>query len=141
MPIELFRSTSLLPLGAEVSAQDFLDAARGAGEYLRDFAVEGERGIFWRQAPGAEPQIEFYAGSAGIVLFYLQLAAATGESAYLEDAIRGGEFIVSELRRTGYNYPIASAFAEFEPYRHNETTFYAGGFAGVAFVLIELAKA
>ncbi|MDR2106187.1 MAG: hypothetical protein LBP24_02125 [Coriobacteriales bacterium] len=149
MATELFRSTSLLPLEADASAEDFLNAAKAAGDYLRTFATEGEQGIYWRQesgqapdqAPEAAPQIDFYTGNAGIIVFYLQLAAVTGDTSYLEDALRGGEYIVSELRRTNYAYPITSGFADFEPYRNNESTFYAGGFSGVAFALVELAKA
>ncbi|AEF84476.1 conserved hypothetical protein [Treponema primitia ZAS-2] len=132
---------NLYPVHTEAAARDYLLGARTTAEYIRSSAVSDEKGVFWQDEKGQEPQIDFYNGSAGIIIFFLQLAKATGDGSYLQDALGGGNYILNELKRTNYEYPIKSKFASFHTYVENAPTFYTGGFAGVAFSLIELSKA
>ncbi|MGV9329397.1 lanthionine synthetase LanC family protein [Streptosporangium sandarakinum] len=83
-------------------AETPLTAAIMAGRWIRSAAVDDERGRHWRANPDArgrsalspEPG-SLYAGAAGIVLFFLELAAATGHEAYLEDARAGARHLAA----------------------------------------------
>jgi lantibiotic modifying enzyme len=119
----------------------YLDTARATAQAIRAGAVVTPTGTYWVNPEGPNPQIDFYHGSAGFILFFIQLERITGDQSYLADARAGGDYILAELTRTNYAYPITSAHSAVLPYQHNETTFLSGGFAGVAFALVELAKA
>ncbi|MGI5271913.1 lanthionine synthetase LanC family protein [Nonomuraea sp. CA-218870] len=82
-----------------------LSAAILAGRWIRSAAVDGGQGRHWlanpdprgRSAVTAEPS-SLYSGAAGIVLFFLELAAATGHEAYLEDARAGARRLAATWR-------------------------------------------
>ncbi|WP_049563761.1 lanthionine synthetase LanC family protein [Nonomuraea sp. SBT364] len=82
-----------------------LDAAIEAARWIRSAAVDDGSRRHWaanpdhggRAAVPAEPA-SLYAGAAGIVLFFLELAAATGDEAYLEDARAGARYLVATWR-------------------------------------------
>ncbi|MEV5408886.1 lanthionine synthetase LanC family protein [Thermopolyspora sp. NPDC052614] len=82
-----------------------LAAAILAGRWIRAAAVDDEHGRFWRPNPDPrgrsavtpEPA-SLYSGAAGIVLFFLELAAATGHEAYLEDARKGADRLAATWR-------------------------------------------
>ncbi|GIH27181.1 hypothetical protein Aph01nite_54910 [Acrocarpospora phusangensis] len=83
-------------------AESPVPAAIGAGRWIRAAAVDDERGRHWRPnpdpdgrsaAPGQEASL--YSGAAGIVLFFLELAAATGDDTYLRDAELGADYLVA----------------------------------------------
>jgi lantibiotic modifying enzyme len=87
-------------------AETPLTAAILAGRWIRSAAVDGAPGRGWRANPDPrgrsalaipEPG-SLYAGAAGIVLFFLELAAATGHEAYLEDAREGARYLVTTWR-------------------------------------------
>lgn len=77
-------------------AETPLHAAIMAGRWIRSAAVDDDLGRGWLANPdpqgtsaSASNPSSLYAGAAGIVLFFLELAAATGQEAYLEDARAG----------------------------------------------------
>lgn len=82
-----------------------LTAAILAGRWIRSAAIDDEHGRYWRANPDVrgrsavtpEPA-SLYSGAAGIVLFFLELAAATGHEAYLEDARKGAERLAATWR-------------------------------------------
>ncbi|WP_157247533.1 lanthionine synthetase LanC family protein [Nonomuraea typhae] len=82
-----------------------LNAAILAGRWIRTAAHDDERGRRWqanpdrrgRAAVAAEPA-SLYAGAAGIVVFFLELAAATGHEAYLEEARCGARYLAATWR-------------------------------------------
>lgn len=82
-----------------------LNAAILAGRWIRSAAVDDHRGRHWqanpdsrgRSAVGTE-SASLYAGAAGIVLFFLELAAATGHEAYLDDARAGARYLAATWR-------------------------------------------
>ncbi|MBG0822668.1 lantibiotic modifying-like protein [Planomonospora sp. ID91781] len=86
-------------------AETPLTAAVMAGRWIRSAAVDDGRGRHWKANPdprgrsalAAEPA-SLYAGAAGIVLFFLELAAATGHEAYLEDARAGARYLAATWR-------------------------------------------
>ncbi|MEU7916094.1 lanthionine synthetase LanC family protein [Microbispora bryophytorum] len=92
-------------------AETPLTAAIMAGRWIRTAAVDDESGRRWRANPdphgraappgGPAPlySASLHSGAAGIVLFFLELAAGTGHDAYLEDARAGARYLASTWRR------------------------------------------
>lgn len=86
-------------------AETPVTAAIMAGRWIRQAAVDDARGRHWRAHPdrdgraaiAAEPA-SLYGGAGGIVLFFLDLAAATGHEAYLEDARAGARYLAVTWR-------------------------------------------
>jgi lantibiotic modifying enzyme len=82
-----------------------LTAAILAGRWIRSAAADDEHGRRWVANPDPrggsavtpEPW-SLYSGAAGIVLFFLELAAATGHEAYLEDARAGARRLADTWR-------------------------------------------
>ncbi len=70
-----------------LAVTDFLDAQQ----------LVTDSGITWRRVPEGEPASTLYHGSAGIVLFYLELHRATGEQRYLDTAKAAGTSLLSSL--------------------------------------------
>jgi len=117
---------------------DYLQAAQQAAVWIRSAEVKVEGGGFWLPDPDHPSQAAtvslpngFYSGSAGVVLFLIELAAATGDLSYLEDARRGGDYLLRSWRAT------AATKGEVPG---AELGFYTG-LTGTAFVLAELWKA
>lgn len=82
-----------------------LNAAILAGRWIRSAAADDEHGRHWRPNPdhrgrsAVAPQpASLYAGAAGIVLFFLELAATTGHEGYLEDARAGARRLAATWR-------------------------------------------
>ncbi|MBF8189411.1 lantibiotic modifying-like protein, partial [Nonomuraea sp. K274] len=82
-----------------------LTAALRAGRWIRSAAADDEHGRRWlanpdpRGASAVTPEPwSLYSGAAGIVLFFLELAAASGHEAYLEDARAGARRLAATWR-------------------------------------------
>jgi lantibiotic modifying enzyme len=119
--------TALAALGSRdvpVASSGYLDAARGAAVWLRTAAIRSGAGVVWPADPTdrASVNTSLYAGTPGVVLFFLEMAEATGDGRYLQDARAGADSLVAGL---------ADA----------EGTGLWEGSAGIAFVLQETAKA
>jgi lantibiotic modifying enzyme len=113
------------PAVGQESGARYLGAARSAATWVRSVAVTTAKGRDWPADPAAKPPAanpSLYAGTPGVVLFFLELARATGDRSYLDDAARGAETV------------LASATAE-------QGCGLWEGLAGSAFVLQETAKA
>ncbi|MEV7807909.1 lanthionine synthetase LanC family protein [Microbispora sp. NPDC088329] len=100
-------------------------AAVTAARWVRSAAVDDDLGRRWRANPdprgrsaAAGDDASLYSGAAGVVLFFLELAAATGHEAYLEDALAGARRLAVVWRE------------------RRDPTFYHG-LAGVLFALAE----
>ncbi|GII56662.1 hypothetical protein Pth03_50510 [Planotetraspora thailandica] len=80
-------------------------AAVLAGRWVRSAAADDGLGRHWvanpdpqgRSANAGHPS-SLYSGAAGIVLFFLELAAATGHEAYLDDALAGARYLAATWR-------------------------------------------
>ncbi len=105
-------------------APQYLDAARGAAAWLRAVAVRSEEGTVWPADPSDCTSVNatLYAGTPGVVLFFVELAQATGDRRYLDDARKGADSLLGAVR-------------------HAEGDGLWEGSAGIAFVLQEVAKA
>src|SRR4051794_38866466 len=67
----------------------YLDAAVKAAHWIHTARVETPQGVLWLTGPerpeGLDTTPNLYTGSAGVVLFLLELAQATGDKAYREE--------------------------------------------------------
>ncbi|GAA3036835.1 lanthionine synthetase LanC family protein [Streptosporangium longisporum] len=82
-----------------------LATAVEAARWIRSAAVDDERGRHWRANPdphgrAAMPDhpLSLYSGAAGIVLFFLEVAAATGDDGYLGDVRAGARHLMATWR-------------------------------------------
>jgi lantibiotic modifying enzyme len=138
--------TSLVSWGAEVTPKaqisdsnaDLLSGALEAARWIRSVEKDSPQGRYWLPEPDhpekattVSPVNGIYSGSAGIVLFFLQLAKATGDPSYLVDAKMGAEFLVATWRDLSIEKERLSGM---------NLSFY-NGLSGVTFVLTETWKA
>jgi len=122
LPIDrLAAQFRLTPLPTHAS---YLETALAAERWLARAAVDDGRGRTWPADPldRASVQHNLYSGSPGVVLFYLELAHATGDARWLAPARAGADYLVATLPAAG------SALGE------GGTGLYTG-VAGVAYVL------
>jgi lantibiotic modifying enzyme len=77
----------------------YLEAARRAERWIRRSAVRDGNSVTWPWDPEATKKVEtsLYTGAAGVILFYLELHHATGDSEYLEEAARGARWLEVSL--------------------------------------------
>ncbi len=122
-------AATLLLLVAVVAAPlaragEYLNAALDAATWVSSTAVSTPHGTAWPSDPSkaATVSTSLYYGNAGIVLFLLELHAATGDGTWLQKA------------RAGADYLLAHQADE------RETGLYEGT-AGIAFALTETFKA
>src|SRR6185437_7488784 len=115
---------------------DYAATARDVVRWIR--AAEIDKSGVWRPEP-EHPEVKatvslpngFYTGSAGLVLFFIELADATGDKSYLDDARRGGDYLVRSWRETAAG-PSQMGGTQFSLYT---------GLAGTLFALAVLWKA
>ncbi len=82
-----------------------LEAARSTAQWIQNAQKQDERGVWWLPDPDHPDQLTtfsapntIYSGTAGTVLFFIQLAQATGDAAYLETAQRGADYLAATWR-------------------------------------------
>ena len=117
----------------------YLDAAKETAQWIRAAGKNTGRGTYWlpdpdhpEKATTVSPVSAIYSGSAGIVLFFLELAKATGNDSYLNDAKSGADYLANTWEESfGRD---AGLFKGLE-------LGFASGLAGTAFVLGEAWKA
>jgi hypothetical protein len=120
----------------------FLESAKGTAQWIESAQKQDARGAYWLPEPDHPEKATtvsaanaIYSGSAGTVLFFIQLANATGESRHLDTASLGADYLVATWRdlvdKPGEGLLSGPGL---------DLAFY-GGLSGVAFVLNEVAKA
>jgi lantibiotic modifying enzyme len=82
-------------------AAGYLDAAVKAYRWIRTARIETPDGYMWLAGPerpdGLDAAAHLYTGGAGIVLFLLELARASGDKAYREEAAFGADVLIASL--------------------------------------------
>jgi lantibiotic modifying enzyme len=121
---------------------DFLKTAVSAAQWIQSAQKNDASGISWIPDPDrpdnpttVSAANAIYSGSAGTVLFFIQLARATNDPKYLESAEAGADYLVATWRDLiGESSPglLSGLGLNLSLY---------GGLAGLAFVLNETAKA
>jgi uncharacterized protein YyaL (SSP411 family) len=142
-----FRDGSAAAASAPTSDPDsYLAAAKQAAQWIRSAQVPKETGIGWLPDPDHPeksatigPDNTIYSGGAGIVLFFLELARATGDNSYLKDAARGADYLAASwqtlpgkqgtsiLRDRGLSFDqglAGTAFALAETWKATGNTHY-----------------
>ena len=117
--------------------EGYLDAAVRAGRFLRSTRVETPRGLLWLQGPerpeGLSSSTDLYSGSPGVVLFLLELARATGDKSWCEEAAAGADYLISTLQTgedTGLYTGVAGiGFVLSRVYRDTGNPAYRAGAA------------
>ena len=106
----------------------YLQGALGVAEFLDTQKQQDQDGLSWSRVPGGVPVHTLYHGTAGVVLFYLELHRATGEDDHLQTALAAGNTVLAYVSRK-----LASG--------DTVTVGLYSGWPGYVFVLNELAKA
>src|SRR6476469_4254721 len=88
-----------------LTSLDYLQSARSAAEWIRSVEVPVEGGLTWLPEPDHPEKVTtisaaqtIYSGNAGVVLLLLELAKATGDRSYLDEAVRGADVIAATWR-------------------------------------------
>ena len=89
----------LLTLHAGAQSSAPRDVAIDTAKWLRSTRVNTTFGIAWPSDPANPRSVSttLYSGSPGVVLFLIELHRATGETAYLEDAKRGADDLLTKV--------------------------------------------
>lgn len=100
----LFLAAAGLAGGAREAAQPrpqpaYRDIAIDAAKWIRYSRVETLFGYAWPADPNDPKTVNttLYSGSPGVVLFLLELHAATGDPAYLDNARRGADELMTKI--------------------------------------------
>jgi lantibiotic modifying enzyme len=111
-------------IGAGKTERPYLQAALKAEKWIDGTAISGPNGLAWPAEPQDPKSINstLYAGNPGVVLFYLELYASTGDTGHLKKACAGADFLVAGL-------PGQKTMGLYE------------GLAGIGFALEETYKA
>lgn len=129
---------SLKPLFRETTKADYLHAIKDATNWLDSQIIETEHGIYWQIDANGQPKLDVYSGSAGIVIYYLELAQVTGDDKYYEIVKRAADFIDYTVHQTDLHaYKDGIAGLKFPKAQWAMNT----GHTGLASSLIEIAKA
>lgn len=125
--------------GPDASAANYLAAAKEAARWIQSVEKQTDHGVYWLPDPDhpeelvtASPVNTVYSGSAGTVLFFLELAKASGEESYWKTAKLGADYLVHTWQ------DLKTPQKGFFP---NSELGFSAGISGVAFVLAEAWKA
>src|SRR5688500_19064176 len=79
------------------AAGPYRDAALAAARWLQASRLVTEHGVTWPADPRdpATVSLDLYSGAPGVVLFLLELHAATGDAAHLEEACAGADHLIA----------------------------------------------
>jgi lantibiotic modifying enzyme len=121
---------------------DLLETAKSAAEWIQSAQKRDERGIWWLPDPDHPEKLTtvsatnaIYSGSAGTVLFFIQLAHATGDTKYLDTGAQGADYLAATWRDL-IDKPAVGLLSG----PGLNLSLY-NGLSGVAFVLTEAGKA
>lgn len=110
----------------------YLTTIQAAEKYLASHRIDTDHGSYWDITNSFHgpwkyyDEISLYAGSSGITKFYLDLAQAFDNPAYLEQAKQAGQYLVW---RWNHQRHMKKAFSQYA---------ITTGYSGVAFILDEL---
>src|SRR3954471_5264487 len=77
----------------------YRDVAVDAAKWIRSGRMQTTFGVTWAADPRDPKTIStaLYSGSPGVVLFLLELSQATGDRAYLDEAKRGSDELMTKI--------------------------------------------
>jgi lantibiotic modifying enzyme len=124
----------------------FLSEAQGVARWLRSIALPQGTAIAWAgtPGPGARPIANLYSGSAGVVLFFLELHHATGDPKDLATARAGADWLLAQIESESqaglYTGLAGLGFTLTETWKATQDTRYRDGANKVVDRLKQLAK-
>ena len=90
-----------LPAILLAQSTDPLEIAKGAERWLSSQRKSSAQGYYWPDIRDSSASTtELYSGNSGVLLFYMELFAATGDNKYGDVAIRAADHISSTLPTT-----------------------------------------
>ena len=106
------------------SEPSYRDAAVETARWIRASAIQADLGTVWPADPGDPKSVNdtLYAGTSGVVLFFIEASRSTGDPSFLKDARRGADHLLGTLAT------------------EKESGLYTG-IAGIGFALTEAFKA
>ena len=122
------------------SPGSYVDSARETARWIRSAARKTDEGVLWLPDPDHPEKTatitapaSLYTGNAGTVLFFLQLAKATGDASYLDDAKSGADYVRGNWRGVP-EFPFVATHKKFNlDFNH--------GLSGTAFSLAQVWQA
>ena len=77
--------------------EPYRDAALATARWLHASRIVTEHGVTWPADPrdAATVSLDLYSGAPGVVLFLLELHAATGDAAHLDEACAGADHLIA----------------------------------------------
>jgi len=102
----LFLLLSCNPESGIDKKNDWLKSAIETEIFIENSGIDLTEGRAWKVMPdsiNSGPDLSLYTGTPGIVLFYLELYAATEDPAYLNEAEMGAEYLIDTIRNSKYN--------------------------------------
>jgi lantibiotic modifying enzyme len=84
---------------ARAGERPYLAAAESAAAWIKSSAIRTPVGLNWPADPKVPKSVNtsLYAGTPGIVLFFLEAYSSTGNQAYLQDALGGADTLLAAL--------------------------------------------
>ena len=115
-------------------ATHYLDLAVRTANWLESNAISTPSGLEWKANPKdtVGPDFALYHGSAGIVVFYLELFHTTGDSAYLKMACKASDRLL---------LLVSDELPKFRAAAGTEFTSLYSGLGGIGFTLEEMYSA
>jgi lantibiotic modifying enzyme len=112
--------------GSELTSPH-LDAALETAAWLRSVAIDETAGRVWPMVPETSRDVvtNLYSGTPGVVLFHLELYAATRADVWRAEAVRGADALTASLPQSASADGAAGLYT---------------GIAGIAFTLAETAR-
>lgn len=129
--------TNLKPVFQEVTSEDYKTGFLAAADWLDQLIVETDHGIYWEQPGSDEELLDIYAGSAGIVLFYIELDKFNQDKKYTDIIKKAGDYLLYYIENTDLS--IEKPGIAGLPFRNGQWS-YNTGYTGIAFALIEITK-
>jgi rhamnogalacturonyl hydrolase YesR len=118
---------------------DYLTAAKDAAVWIRSSSKKTDQGLFWLPEPDhpektstITPAATIYSGNAGTALFFVELANATGDHSYLDDATQGADYVLSTWKDVT-SFPLIKLKNAHLDFNH--------GLSGTAYSLAQIGRA
>ena len=89
---------------------NYLQQARQTEQFLAANQVTTDAGIAWQRIPGGKPVHNLYHGTAGVLLFYIELYLESDDPAYLAIACGAGDEILAYLQNKPAKHFVGSGF-------------------------------
>jgi lantibiotic modifying enzyme len=118
---------------------NYVVAAKEAAAWIQASSKKTDQGVYWLPEPDypektstVTPAPAIYSGNAGTALFFLELADATGDHSYLEDAAQGADYVLATWKDVT-SFPLIKLKNAHLDFNH--------GLSGTAYSLAQIGRA